>query len=27
MDAERINTIGTRLADLSQRAIELRRYL
>jgi hypothetical protein len=27
MDAEHINTINARLADLSQRVVELRRYL
>ncbi len=27
MDAEQINAIGTQLADLSQRTVELRRYL
>ncbi|WP_460488957.1 peptide chain release factor 2 [Curvibacter fontanus] len=27
MDAEQINAIGTKLADLSQRTVELRRYL
>ncbi|GAB4090437.1 hypothetical protein GCM10028785_31060 [Hydrogenophaga soli] len=27
MDAEHINSIGTRLADLSARVVELRRYL
>jgi hypothetical protein len=27
MDAEQINAIGSRLADLSQRTVELRRYL
>jgi hypothetical protein len=27
MDAEQINTIQNQLADLSQRVVELRRYL
>ena len=27
MDAEQINAIGSKLADLSQRTVELRRYL
>jgi hypothetical protein len=27
MEAEHINTINARLADLSQRVVELRRYL
>jgi len=27
MEAERINAIGSKLADLSQRTVELRRYL
>jgi hypothetical protein len=27
MEAEHINSINTRLADLSQRVVELRRYL
>jgi len=27
MDAEQINAIGTKLTDLSQRTVELRRYL
>jgi len=27
MDAEQMNAIGSKLADLSQRTVELRRYL